>query len=427
MPEKPITMPEKPDTSSKTNLGPDDPLQSEGGSKEKTPEKSTKNGAKAVFKALLVFIFIGLIISLWYLFFRKGVEITDDAYVTGNIVRVMPQSSGTVVEILADSTQEVSEGQLLVRLDPTDAQVNLDAAWSSLKSAILSVKQLQLSLGSIEANILALEQQLALLDSEYARRTGLRQGSSVTKEEIEKYRIQVEVGKANLEAARENLKATLSLLGPGPIEEHPNILRAAAQVEAAWLTLERSRVKSPVAGKVARRSAQLGGLASPNVPLMLITSLGEIWVDANFKESQLKQIKPGMSAEVTADMLGGRVVYPAVVEGLGAGTGSIFSLLPPENATGNWIKVVQRVPVRITLDPLALEKNPLILGLSCRVKVFTERKLSNTPERKEHWHYETGAIEPDLEALKAEIAKVIKDNLTDPTLSQSALNPPLSQ
>jgi membrane fusion protein (multidrug efflux system) len=335
-----------------------------------------------VAKALVVFAVIGALASAWWFVFRRGTVSTDDAYTAGNIVRVTPLVSGTVVGTAADATERVAEGEVIFRLDPADASLALESAWEELFAQALHVRSLVSENVRLTANLQAAERALALAQNDYGRRLRLSPGTSITKEEVERFRLQAEQAEAGMNAARAALETNRSLLGPGTPSEHPAIRLASAHVEQAWLTLERMDIRSPVTGTVARRSAQLGGQASPQQPLAIIVEDGRLWVDANFKESQLSRIKPGMPARVTADMLGGNVVYPGVVEGLGAGTGSAFSLLPPENATGNWIKVVQRVPVRITLDEGALAENPLILGLSCRVEVDLEASTSRAPMRR---------------------------------------------
>jgi membrane fusion protein (multidrug efflux system) len=335
-----------------------------------------------VARALVAFALIGALAFGWWHVFRRGTVVTDDAYTAGNVVRVTPLVSGTIVETGADATERVSEGEVLLRLDPADAKIELDAAWEELYAQTLHVRSLVSENARLMANLQAAERALDIAKNDYGRRLRLSPGTSVTREELERYRLQSEQARAVMDAARAALDTNRSLLGTGPPEGHPSIRLAAARVERAWLAHARLEIRSPVSGTVARRAAQLGAQASPQQPVAIVVEDGRLWVDANFKESQLSRIRPGMPARVTADMTGRRVVYPGVVEGLGAGTGSVFSLLPPENATGNWIKIVQRVPVRITLDDRALAANPLILGLSCRVEVELEGDPASAPPRR---------------------------------------------
>jgi membrane fusion protein (multidrug efflux system) len=343
--------------------------------------------------------------------FKRGTVSTDDAYTAGNIVRVTPLVSGTVVEAAADATQRVAEGEVLLRLDTSDARLALASAWEDLYSQALNVGSMLAERERLSANLRAAETAVALAQSDYDRRRKLSPGTSVTREELERHRLLALQAGAALEAARAELAANASLLGPGPPEEHPSVMLAAARVERAWLDLARCEIRSPVAGTVARRAAQPGALATPQQPVMTVVQDGRVWVDANFKESQLARIRPGLPARVTVDMLGGRAVYRGVVEGVGAGTGSVFSLLPAENATGNWIKVVQRVPVRITLDEGDLAASPLILGLSCRVVVDLEGAPASAPPRRGRRTDLALAPGPDMSDVRGRIASEVARRL----------------
>ncbi|MDR3135659.1 MAG: efflux RND transporter periplasmic adaptor subunit [Deltaproteobacteria bacterium] len=332
-------------------------------------------GGKAVGRALLVFLALGLAwLAYWHAFQRPYVS-TDDAYVVGNQVRLSPKASGIVSEILFDNTYLVQAGQPVVILDTTDAAVALEKATEELAQTVRQLNSQKSELGRLEALEKAREVDVTLADSEYKRRLNLRAGTSVTAEELERYRQQLEAAQATLEAARHELAAKELLVGRQDIRENPQVKLATHKLREAWLYLGRCQVRSPVSGQIARRTAQVGSYVTPGSNLMAIVPLSEVWVDANFKESQLGRIKPGHQAIVTSDMYGSSVEYRGVVLGLSAGTGSVFSLLPAENATGNWIKVVQRVPVKILLNQEDLEKNPLLLGLSLKVRV----KVGNSP------------------------------------------------
>ncbi|MDR2353738.1 MAG: HlyD family efflux transporter periplasmic adaptor subunit [Deltaproteobacteria bacterium] len=368
----------------------------------------THKSAKAVLRALIFFLFIGLIIFLWWFFFRKGIVVTDDAYVTGNIIRLSPQTGGTVIEILADTPQTVSEGDVLVRLDRADVEIELAEAWSALKLALQTLTSQVKEKERLEAVILATQSSLELSQADLERRQKLKSGSSITQEELTRYEAQVKINLANLEAARASLEALDLLLGKAPLQSHPTVLERVARLRAAHLKLARTEIKSPVTGKVAKRSVQLGAQVSPGSPILIIVPTEQVWVEANFKESQLKNMHPGQAVKVTVDMYGRNVIYDGVVEGLSAGTGSVFSLLPAENATGNWIKIVQRVPVRISLDVRQLAKHPLILGLSCQVSVNLNEE-SNLPENT--WTYHTQSLTVDETALNQEIERTIAEYL----------------
>ncbi|MDR1310189.1 MAG: efflux RND transporter periplasmic adaptor subunit, partial [Deltaproteobacteria bacterium] len=337
----------------------------------KVPEgKGThKGGGQALAKAFGGFLVLGLLWLAYWLVFQRPFVSTDDAYVVGNQIRVSPRTSGSVQEILADNTALVEAGAVLVRLDRTDAALALERAKADLAQAVRQIHSQMAERDRLEALVTAREGDLALIEGEYNRRRNLRPGSSVTAEEVERYRQQFLVAVANQGAARHELMAKERLLGQGGLREHPQIILAIQRLREAFLDLDRCQVRSPAAGQVARRTVQVGTSVSPSSSLMAVVPLDEVWVEANFKESQLGKIKPGHKATISSDMYGGSVTYGGVVMGLSAGTGSVFSLLPAENATGNWIKVVQRVPVKIMIDPEDLARNPLLLGLSLKVEV----------------------------------------------------------
>ncbi|MDR2405308.1 MAG: efflux RND transporter periplasmic adaptor subunit [Deltaproteobacteria bacterium] len=381
-----------------------------------TPNKQMppeKKGPRAVFKALLVFALIGLIAFLYWFFVNRGTISTDDAYTTGNIVRIYPQTSGTVVEILADNTQSVKKGEVLVRLDVTDATLALEKAENNLVSATRAVASRLSQRDSLRAQVVASERQLELSQADYDRRRKLAPGTSITREELESYRVQVEVAKATLDAQKASLEASNRLIGLDSPEKDPAIRLAASELLSAWLNLERTSIKSPVNGRVARRSVQLGNQVSPGSPLMMVVGDTELWVDANFKESQLSKVRPGQRAEVRVDMLGGAKTFQGVVAGLSPGTGSVFSLLPTENATGNWIKVVQRVPVRVLIESgQSGGSPPLILGLSCHVKVYVDETVRSSPPST--WNYESDALQVDMKTKTQDIERTIERNLSFP-------------
>jgi membrane fusion protein (multidrug efflux system) len=352
---------------------------------------------------------LGLLVFVYWLIFLRPFETTDDAYVSGDQIRITPRVTGTILEILVDNTDDVAAGQLLVRLDPTDAALALETARENLSAAIRQVASLDSQRERLKALVAARQNELTLLKNEYLRRSKLKAGTSVTAEEVERYRLQSRVGESTLAAAQEELNVTLSLLGSSPLKEHPQIRAAATKLKEAWLALRRHEIYSPASGRVARRTAQIGAQVTAGTPLMIVTPLDDVWVDANFKESQLAAVKVGQQVKVAADLYGGEVVHLGVVAGRAAGTGSVFSLLPPENATGNWIKVVQRVPVRVYLEPEAIKAAPLLLGLSCQVSVLLNEPLKPLPPISDQ--NRTWALEEDFTAINQEIERAIAANL----------------
>jgi membrane fusion protein (multidrug efflux system) len=351
-------------------------------------------------------------------------ETTDDAYVAGNQIRINARTSGQVLDILVDNTDLVEAGQLLVRLDPTDAALALEKAKSELAEAVRQIHSLKAQRQRLTALIEAKERELALAEAEYRRRLNLKTGASVTAEELERYRSQTLVSAANLRAAQYELEVTDRLLAKPDPAEHPQVLLAVAKLKEAWLALQRCQIRSPASGRVAKRSVQVGAQVNPQVALMAIIPQDEVWVEANFKESQLGRVRLGQPVTISSDMYGGRVEYQGLVAGLAAGTGSVFSLLPPENATGNWIKIVQRVPVRIFINNDDLKKAPLLLGLSLRTKIHVEAELLPLPPPPEGPVY--SAYEEDYRAMELEklINHLIETNqvISPPNQAQSPIS-----
>ncbi|HYP65057.1 MAG TPA: efflux RND transporter periplasmic adaptor subunit [Steroidobacteraceae bacterium] len=294
---------------------------------------------------------------------------TDDAYVGGNVVQITPQISGTVVAIGADDTQFVKAGQPLVRLDPADAHVALDQAEAQLARTVRDVRNLYATSSQLAATVQMRQTELAAARSDLARRQQLVVTGAISGEELQHAVDAVKTAQAQLIAAGQQLAGNRARVDGTTLEDHPQVRDAAAAVRNAYLTLERTELEAPVAGFVARRNVQLGQRVSPGAALMAVVPLDQVWVDANFKEPQLAHMRIGQPVQVTADLYGGHVVYHGTVAGFGAGTGAAFSLLPAQNATGNWIKIVQRVPVRIALDPREIAANPLQIGLSMKAEV----------------------------------------------------------
>jgi membrane fusion protein, multidrug efflux system len=294
---------------------------------------------------------------------------TDDAYVNGNIVQITPQISGTVVAIGADDTQFVKAGQSLVRLDQSDAKVALDQAEAQLARAVRDVRNLFATTAQLEATVQARATDVAAAQSDLSRREHLGASGAVSGEELRHAMDAARAAQANLLAAQQQLAANRARVDNTTLQDHPEVRDAAAAVRNAYLTLSRTQLPAPVAGFVARRNVQLGQRVEPGAALMAVVPLDQVWVDANFKEPQMARMRVGQPVTLTADLYGGHIVYHGRVAGFGAGTGAAFSLLPAQNATGNWIKIVQRVPVRVSLDPRELAAHPLQIGLSMKAEV----------------------------------------------------------
>jgi len=312
---------------------------------------------------------IALAYGLYWAQVLRYHQTTDDAYVSGNVVQITPQISGTVVAIGADDTQFVKAGQSLVRLDRADAKVALDQAEAQLARTVRDVRNQFATSAQLGAAVEARQTELTRAQSDLERRARLGASGAVSGEELQHARDAVKGAQADLAAARQQFAANRARIDGTTLQDHPEVRDAAAAVRNAYLTWARTDLPAPVAGFVARRNVQLGQRVAPGAPLMAVVPLDQVWVDANFKEPQLSRMRVGQPVTLSADLYGGHVVFHGKVAGFGAGTGSAFSLLPAQNATGNWIKIVQRVPVRVALDPREIAEHPLQIGLSMRADV----------------------------------------------------------
>ncbi len=318
---------------------------------------------------------------IWKGFSHHEVETTDDAYVAGNILPVASQIPGTVTHILADNTAEVSAGELLIELDPTDARMDVSLARAELLQAIRTARGLFANTERFAADV-----RLRQVESDKARadlgvRQALATSGVISQEELRHAQDAFNASQAALLSAEKMRIQAIAQTDGSTIKSNPSVQMAAERLRAAALAAVRTRVFAPANGMVAQRSAQVGKRVSTGERLLTIVPLDQLWVDANFKEVQIKDIRPGQSATVTADIYGSSVIYHGKVAGIEAGTGSAFALLPPQNATGNWIKVVQRAPVRIVLDPGELRLHPLRIGMSATVSVHTDEPATTSPQK----------------------------------------------
>ena len=339
-------------------------------------------------------------------------ERTDDGYVTGNQIRVSSQIAGTVVEVFARNTSRVAAGQELLRLDDTDARQSLDAAAAQLAQAVRQVRQQQALSAQYAALVTERELQLARAEQDLARREPLLADQAVAGEEVRHARESVELARTALTQARQQAAAARALVADASPDENPAVLVARTAYRDAWLRLRRTRVLAPSGGFVAQRSVQLGQHIAPGEPLLTVIPLEDVWLEANFKESQLRNLRIGQPARIVTDLYGSDVVFHGTVIGLSAGTGAAFSLLPPQNASGNWIKVVQRVPVKIALDREELLAHPLRIGLSTNTTVDTRNRdgLVLAAEPVSDVHESTGSYEQDLAAADTEALQIIRRN-----------------
>jgi membrane fusion protein (multidrug efflux system) len=317
------------------------------------------------------FALLGVLYGAYWAHTLRYEQSTDDAYVSGNIVQITPQIAGTVVGIGVDDTQFVAAGSTLVKLDQADAKVALDQAEAELARTVREVRTLYATSSQLQAQVSQRESDLALAQQDLARRERLGSSGAISNEELQHARDAERGAEAALSSAQQQLRAGRARTDGTTIEEHPEVRNAAAQVRSAYLSFARTTLPAPVAGFIAKRNVQLGQRVSPGLTLMAIVPLDQVWVDANFKEPQLAAMRVGQAVTLSADLYGTSIVYHGKVAGFGAGTGSVFSLLPAQNATGNWIKIIQRVPVRVALDAKELAAHPLQIGLSMRAEVDT--------------------------------------------------------
>jgi membrane fusion protein, multidrug efflux system len=349
--------------------------------------------------------------SYWLLYARHF-ESTDDAYVDGDVVQITSEVPGTVIGLHADDTQFVARDQLLLRLDPADAEVAVRVAEANLGRAVRAVRTLFAEAGQLRDDILYREVALRRAEEDYDRRTGLLRDGAVSSEELQHTRDDTTEVRASLAAARQQLDETEARIDGTTIATNPEVLAAAARVRDAWLELRRTRITSPVSGVIARRSVQVGQRVAAGTPLMGVVALNALWVDANFKEVQLRDMRVGQPVTLSVDVYGGSVVYHGKVVGLSAGTGSAFALLPAQNASGNWIKIVQRLPVRVQLDPGELRAHPLRIGESVTASVDirdTSGPLVSRQVRREPIPSVPSLA--DDPAVEARIAHIIRVNL----------------
>jgi membrane fusion protein (multidrug efflux system) len=360
-----------------------------------------------------IFIVIGLLWGLFWLLVLSKRERTDDAYVNGNKVVISAQVSGTVIAVLTDDTQLVKAGQVLVRLDPIDAATGLARSASALGQEVRQVRQQKSNAEQYDSMIVTRRLELARAEADLDKREPLLADSAIAPEEVRHARESVLLARAALTQAERQALAAHALVDGTSVEDNPAVLQAKAAYRDAWIAAQRNAVVAPVTGYVAERSVQLGQHVTAGQAMLTVIPLNELWVDANFKEVQLRHLRIGQPAEVRSDLYGGSFVYHGHVKGMSAGTGAAFALLPAQNASGNWIKVVQRVPVRIQLDDADLAKSPLRVGLSATVTVDTTNEEGPVlaKEAADQPVGDTQVYTQDLDKANAEADAVVRRNL----------------
>ncbi|MFK8398793.1 efflux RND transporter periplasmic adaptor subunit [Pseudomonas sp. BGr12] len=364
---------------------------------------------------LAVVILAGLASVAWELLYGRWHEDTDDAYVNGNVVQITPQITGTVVSIGADDGDLVHKGQVLVKFDPSDADIALQQAEANLARTVRQVRGLFSNVDGYKADVAAKKVALTKAEADFKRRQNLANDGAISQEELAHARDALDTARSSLTSSEQQLDTNRALVDDTVIASHPDVKAAAAKLRQAYLDDARAVIIAPVTGYVAKRTVQVGQRVQPGAALMAVIPLDQVWIDANFKETQLKHMRIGQPVEIRSDLYGGEVKYSGTVDSLGVGTGSAFSLLPAQNATGNWIKIVQRVPVRIRINSEELAKNPLRIGLSMDVNVsLHDQSGPALAQQSPHEAvFSTDVYQEQLASADQLIEKLIQANLAD--------------
>ena len=379
-----------------------------------TPQDASNQRKRKVMLVVLALVVILTGLGAWgyHELYGRWNESTDDAYVNGNVVAITPLVTGTVVSIGADDGDLVHEGQVLINFDPNDAQVGLQSAQANLARTVRQVRGLYSNVDGMKAQVNAQQAEVQKAQDNFNRRKNLAAGGAISQEELSHARDDLTSAQNALANARQQLKTTSALVDDTVVSSHPDVMSAAAQLRQAYLNNARSTLIAPVTGYVAKRTVQLGQRVQPGTALMAVIPLDQLWIDANFKETQLRDMRIGQPVDIEADLYGSDVKYSGTIDSLGAGTGSAFALLPAQNATGNWIKIVQRVPVRIHINAEELASHPLRVGLSTQVNVNLHDQsgpvLAQQPPQKAS--FSTSVYDRQLVEADTMIARLIHDN-----------------
>ncbi|WP_339528432.1 efflux RND transporter periplasmic adaptor subunit [Pseudomonas mucidolens] len=377
------------------------------------PQDNNPRKRKVLLLGLALIVILGALgVWGWYELYGRWSESTDDAYVNGNVVEITPLVTGTVVSIGADDGDLVHAGQVLINFDPSDAAVGLQSAQANLARTVRQVRGLYSNVDGMKAQINAQKAEVQTAQDNYNRRKSLARGGAISLEELSHARDSLTAANNTLTNLQQQLKSTNALVDDTVISSHPDVQAAAAQLRQAYLTRARSTLIAPVSGYVAKRSVQLGQRVQPGTALMAVIPLDQLWIDANFKETQLRNMRIGQSVEIESDLYGSDVKFNGTVDSLGAGTGSAFALLPAQNATGNWIKIVQRVPVRIHINAEQLAEHPLRVGLSTLVDVDLHDQSGPilAQQAPQQASFTTNVYDRQLAEADAMIDQLIHDN-----------------
>jgi membrane fusion protein (multidrug efflux system) len=366
----------------------------------------------------------GALLIYWWFTTRDWVA-TDDAFVSGHLITLKAQTEGTIVEILAENTQQVRQGQVLVRLDGVRAQLDFERAQAELGETLRHLEKLTAGIQTLQQRIAARQAALSQVRHDLKRFLAAFRDGAASEQQVQNARDKIRELEAAIKEAEAEKTGVEAEVGGVEIDKHPSVEKAKSKLRLAYLEYKRRNILAPASGYVAKRRAQIGDLVKPGAPLLVIVPLDDLWIEANFLENQIAGIRPGQSAEIRVDAYGDRLVYHGRVQGINPGTGSPFALLPTDNATGNFIHIAERVPVRIGLDPEELRKNPLQPGLSTLTRIKTSEagdalltsQIETTGEA-----YRTGIYEHELDDAEQLIEKIVSLNRFDRNM-----NKPVSQ
>jgi membrane fusion protein, multidrug efflux system len=378
------------------------------------PDNKKRN--KTILWVTASIVFLGIIWFLLWFFYFSLYQSTDDAYANGNMITVNSAISGSVIAFYADDTDLVEEGQLLVKLDSTSYQVTYDRELAKLAETVLDVRQL---FETVLVDKASIENKRAILDKaryDFDNRSKLVKSGAISNEDFTHSKDDFLIAAYNLEQAEQQLQVALAAAGNTSIEKHPLIEQQKSVIRSAYYNLYHCDIYAPATGYVAQRNVEVGRWINPVTDLLAIIPTNYVWVDANFKETQLRDMRVGQPAEVWFDLYGSDVKFNGKVLGIASGSGSVFSLIPPQNATGNWIKIVQRLPVRISLNPELIKKYPIRLGISANVDVtITDTSLPRLVQVPSHRAIaKTKVFDLELEELNHLMDGIVQANSKTP-------------
>lgn len=347
----------------------------------------------------------------WYL--NRDWVTTDDAFVTGHLISVNAQTEGTVVDILAEDTQRVRQGQVLVRLDGVRARIDLQQAEAELAETLRNIATLNASIDTLQQRIVARRAALAQVRHDLHRYQQAAREGAVAEQQVQNARDRIRELQADIAAINAEKSGVEAQMLGASVERHPAVEKAKSRLRRAYLAYHRRNIVAPVSGFIAKRKVQVGDLVAAGAPLMVVVPLDDLWIEANFLETQIADIRPGQTAEIRIDAYGDEFLYHGRVLGLTPGTGSSFALLPTDNSSGNFIHIAERVPVRIALDTGELRQKPLQPGLSTLTRVNISEAgepMLESEVTTAGAAYRTDVFSDELQGVEQIIAKIVAAN-----------------